>query len=103
MYLSTSDQGIRLPTGAVIHTAADYREVTRTGDAVATYSGPLSCTLDDYLYVCNIHVVISTALYQFFYTETADGDTRLRETVLLRDLTPYAGVEVDGDGRFDRA
>ena len=103
IYLSMSGQGIRLPTGAVIHAAADFREVTRAGEVVATYSGPLSCTLDDYLYVCNIHVVIGDALNCFFYTETTEGDTRLRETVLLRHLTPCAGADRDGDGPFDRA
>lgn len=101
IYLSVSGQGIRLPTGAVIHAAADYREVTRTGEVVATYSGPLSCTLDDYLYVCNIHVVMGTVLSCFLYAENGAGDSKLEETVLLRDLTPYAGA--DGDGPLDRA
>jgi hypothetical protein len=98
IYLSISGQGITLPTGAVIHAAAEYREVTPAGAVVATYSGPLSCALDDYLYVCNIHVVIGDALYRFFYRETTEGDTRLQETVLLRGLRPDAGTDTDGDG-----
>jgi hypothetical protein len=94
IYLSMGGQGIRLPTGTIIHDAADYREVTRTDSVVATYSGPLTSTLDDYLYVSNIHVVIGSTLYQFFYSENADGDSRLREIVLLRDLTPYSGEDM---------
>jgi hypothetical protein len=94
--LSVSGQGIRLPTGAVIHSASEYCERTRSGDVVTTYSEPLTCALDDYLYVSNIHVVVDTALHRFFWAEESDGGT-LEDTVLLRDLTPYAGENLPFD------
>jgi hypothetical protein len=60
IYLSLSGQGITLPTGEVIHAAPAYVEMTPDGDIVHTYSGPLTSTLDDYLYVSNIHVVLGS-------------------------------------------
>jgi hypothetical protein len=90
IYLSLSGQGITLPTGEVIHAAPRYVEVTCDGDIVHTYSGPITSTLDDYLYVSDIHVVLGSALHSFFWSETLDSE-RLKDSVVLDGLIPYTG------------
>ena len=54
------------------------------------YGGPWTSTLEEYLYVSDIHVVVRSSLYKFFWTERYGREGELHGEVCLRDLEPVA-------------
>jgi hypothetical protein len=84
--LSSSANVVELPNGMQITTASEYFCVSRAGEILVKYSSPWTSTLEDELYVIDIHVVLGSNLYKYFYTERLWHGSRIDGEVLLRDL-----------------
>ncbi len=91
IYLSGSGYGVKLPDGREIKTAAEYFEVSESGWLVKTFSRPNTSTLEDDLFVQNIHVVEGSELVRFSVTENAGGSS-LQQTQIIWGL-----IAVDDD------
>ena len=90
IYLSLSINRVKLPDGNLINSAHEYFRVSADGGVLEWYSGPSTSTLEECLYVINIHSVVQTSLYKFFWTECYDREAELGEKICLRDLEPVA-------------
>ena len=88
IYLSLSSNTVNLPDGTLINSAHEYFRVSAEGSVLEWYSGPSSSTLEECLYVMNIHSVLQTALYEFFWTECYGRQAERREKICLDDLRP---------------
>src|SRR5215208_2987606 len=86
IFLSLSVNRVSLPDGSQINAANEYFRVSAAGDLLEWYRGPSSSTLEECLYVINIHVVIQTLLYELFWTECYGRAPERVETMRLRDL-----------------
>jgi len=86
--LSLSINRVKLPDGNLINSAHEYFRVSADGGVLEWYSGPSTSTLEEYLYVSNIHSVLQTSLYKFIWTECYGREAELGEKVYLRDLEP---------------
>ena len=85
IYLSGSGYGVPLPDGNEIRDAAEFFEFTESGRLVKKYGPPFTSTLEEFLYVTDIHVVIVDALYKFFWIERL-SDRRLEHSRLFHGL-----------------
>lgn len=88
IYLSLSVNRVSLPDGTLINSAHEYFRVSRDGGILEWYRGPWTSTLEECLYVINIHSVLQSTLYEFFWTECYRREAELREEVQLQDLKP---------------
>jgi hypothetical protein len=52
------------------------------------YRGPSTSTLEDCLYVINIHSIQQTSLYKFFWTKCYRRPGEIQEAICLQDLEP---------------
>ena len=88
--LSLSVNRVRLPDGTLINSANEYFRVSSGGEVLERYGDPLSCSVEDYLYVSGIHVVMQSSLYKFLWIERFGHYGKLEEKVCLRGLEPVA-------------
>lgn len=97
--LSLSVNRVKLPDGTLINSANEYFKVSAGGEVLERYRDPWTCSVEDYLYVSGIHVVMGSSLYRFFWTEHFGHEGELEGKVCLRDLEPVA----EGALPFDAA
>lgn len=97
IYLSLSVNRVRLPDGTFIDSAQEYFRVATDGRVLEWYQGPSTSTLEDCLYVINIHAVLQSSLYEFFWTECYGREGEMPEKVCLRGLAPVPGTAVPFD------
>jgi hypothetical protein len=90
IYLSLSLNRVRLPDGTLINAADEYFKVSADGDVLERYAGPFTSTLEECLYVINIHFVMQASLYKFTWTECHGREGELSEQICLSDLEPIA-------------
>lgn len=90
IYLSLSVNRVHLPHGTLINSANEYFRVSADGSVLEWYRGPSTSTLEDCLYVINIHSVVQTSLVKFFWTECYGREGRLEEKLCLHHLEPVA-------------
>ena len=90
IYLSLSVNRVRLPDGTLINSADEYFRVSADGGVLQFYSGPSTSTLEECLYVINIHFVLHSLLYEFFWTECYGSEGEIEGRVCLRGLEPVA-------------
>jgi hypothetical protein len=88
IYLSLSVNSVALPDGSHIDSANEYFRVSSDGSLLEWYRGPSTSTLEDCLYVINIHCILQTTLYKFFWTECYRRPGEIQETTCLRGLEP---------------
>jgi hypothetical protein len=88
--LSLSVNRVKLPDGALINSSNEAR-------VLDWYSGPSTSTLEECLYVINIHYVIGSRLSQFFWTGCYGREPELEETVCLRGLDAIAADQIPFD------
>jgi hypothetical protein len=67
-------EGIRLPHGEVIHSAATYYVVMPDGMVARTYPAPWAYSLEDTLYIGSIHVVVAGQLVEFLWKDVFSHD-----------------------------
>lgn len=86
--LSLSRNRVLLPDGSQIRDACEYFRIGPDGSLLQHYRGPQTSTVDDELYVFDIHVVIGDTLHRCSWIEHfRDGD-ELRDRVCLTGLAP---------------
>lgn len=90
IYLSLSVNRVKLPDGALINSANEYFRVSADGEVLEWYDGPVSSTLEECLYVINIHCVMQSSLYAFTWTECYGREAELGEKICLHGLEPVA-------------
>jgi hypothetical protein len=90
IYLSLSVNRVRLPDGTLINSANEYFRVSAGGEVLQRYGDPLTCSVEDYLYVSGIHAVVQSSLYKFLWIERFGHDSKLEGEVCLRGLEPVA-------------
>ena len=98
VYLSLSVNRVQLPDGSLIHSAYEYFHLSADGSVLKWYREPWTSTLEDCLYVMNIHSVIGRSLYEFSWTECYGRAPALEEKVCLRDLQPVPLNRLPLDG-----
>ena len=86
IYLAASSDRVRLPDGTFINAANEYFEVSPREKVLKHYGSPWTTTLEDTLYVCGIHVVIASALYEFTWSQRSFREGELTQQVRLEDL-----------------
>jgi len=86
VYLSLSVNRVRLPDNSYINTAHEYFRVSSEGEILERYNEPSTSTLEDCLYVINIHVVLRSSLYECFWTECYGRPGQLEAKILLQNL-----------------
>lgn len=84
--LSLSVNRVRLPDNSSIHSAQEYFRVSGNGDILEHYKAPFTSTLEDCLYVIDIHVVLRSSLYEFFWTECYGRPGELEAKILLPSI-----------------
>ena len=95
--LSMSGGTVRLSDGTCVDSAREYFRVSVDGEVQQRYGGPWTSTLEDELYVSDIHVVLGSTFRRIFYVERLWREQRAEETVLLEDLTPVQRSELAFD------
>jgi hypothetical protein len=90
IYLSLSVGRVRLLDGTLINSAHEYFKVSADGSVLEWYRGPSTSTLEECLYVINIHSVLQTSLSEFFWTECYGRAGEIQEKLILRGLEPLA-------------
>lgn len=98
IHLSGSGYGVKLRDGREITTAAEYFEVSESGRLVKTFSRPNTTTLEDDLFVQNIHVVVGSELVRFFVTENAQN-TSVNPAQIIRGLVAIGDDELPFDAK----
>jgi hypothetical protein len=88
IYLSLSVNRVRLPDGTLINSANEYFRVSADGIVLEWYAGPSTSTLEECLYVINIHAVVQTSLYKFPWIECYGREAQLEEKICLPHLEP---------------
>ena len=88
LYLSLSVNRVKLPDGSLIDSTHEYFRVSAEADVLEWYRGPWTSTLEECLYVTDMHFVLQTSLYKFFWTECYGRAPGLQQTICLRDLEP---------------
>jgi hypothetical protein len=88
---------IQRTNGEILEESAEYYKATEAGDIVTVYSAPLTSSLEDDLYVVNIHLVIESTLYRFMWRERYGGDTELNTEIEIGGLVPFAGTTLPFD------
>lgn len=88
IHLSLGINRVALPDGSLIDSANEYFRVAVDGSVLEWYRGPSTSTLEDCLYVINIHCILQTTLYKFFWTEYYRRPGEIQETICLRGLEP---------------
>ena len=88
--LSLSINRVPLPDGTLINSANEYFRVSADGGVLEWYRGPSTATLEDCLYVFNIHAVLQASLYRFFWTECYRREGQLEERICLPHVKPVA-------------
>jgi hypothetical protein len=84
--LSLSVNRVKLPGGTLVDSANEYFRVSADGGILEWYRGPSTSTLEDCLYVINIHAVVQTSLVKFFWTECYGREGQLEEKICLHHL-----------------
>lgn len=84
--LSLSVNRVRLPDNTLIESAKEYFRVATHGEILEHYKAPFTSTLEDCLYVIDIHAVIRSSLYEFFWTECYGRPGELEARVRLQNL-----------------
>jgi hypothetical protein len=97
IYLSLSVNRVELPDGSLINSANEYFRVSAGGEVLSRYGEPRSSSVEDYLYVSGIHVVMRSSLYKFLWIERFGHDSKLEGEVCLRDLEPVAAEALPFD------
>lgn len=86
--LGLSRNRVRLPDGSLIRESSEYVRIGPDGALLQRYPGPRTSTVDDDLYVFDIHVVLGDALHRCTWIENfRDGD-ELRDSVCFSGLEP---------------
>jgi hypothetical protein len=88
---------IQRTNGEIIEESAEYYKATEAGDIVTMYSAPMTSSLEDDLYVVNIHLVIESTLYRFLWRERYGGDTELNTEIEIVGLVPFARTTLPFD------
>ena len=96
IYLSLRINRVELPDGSLINSAQEYFRVEE-GRVLEWYPGPFSSTLEECLYVVDIHAVLRTSLYRFSWTECYGREPELREQICLPHLKPATEEELPFD------
>ena len=86
IYLSMSVNRVRLPDDALIDSAKEFFRVSENGDILQHYKPPFTSTLEDCLYVIDIHAVLRSSLYEFFWTECYGRPGHLEAKIVLQNL-----------------
>ena len=82
--------GVGLPDGERFDDAAEYYEID-AGKVIKKYGEPLPFSIEDEMTVSNIHRVIGTALYKFYWSQPYRHEPRMEVRMLLHGLQPYEG------------
>ena len=86
IHLSLSVNRVRLPDNTSIDSAEEYFRVSKHGQVLEHYKAPFTSTLEDCLYVIDIHAVLRASLYEFFWTECYGRPGELEAKILLQNL-----------------
>jgi hypothetical protein len=97
IYLSLSVNRVKLPDGTFVNSAHEYFRVSSDGSVLEWYQGPSTSTLEDCLYVINIHTVMQSSLYEFFWTECYSRESELQQQMCLGGLAPVTSNELPFD------
>ena len=97
VYLSLSVNRVKLPDGTLINSAHEYFRVSADGSILQWYRSPSSSTLEECLYVINIHAVLQMSLYEFSWTECYGHTPELEQRIYLRGLVPVTQNELPFD------
>ena len=81
---------IRLPNGEVLSHATEFRVVTREGKLVTTYPPPRAYSLEDTLYIYDIHVVSGGQLYRYFWQQPWRYEEMIEAQCVLTGLVECA-------------
>lgn len=94
--LGLSRNRVRLPDGSLVRESCEYFRTGPDGGLLQRYPGPQTSTVDDDLYVFDIHVVLDGALHRCTWIENfRDGD-ELRDRVCLSGLMSATIGELPG-------
>jgi hypothetical protein len=97
--LSMSGNDVQLSDGTCINSAREYFRVSADGEVHERYCGPWTTTLEDELYVSDIHIVSGSTFRRIFYIERLWRERRVEETILHDGLTPVQPVELPFDAK----
>jgi hypothetical protein len=97
IFLSLSVNRLSLPDGSQIEASHEYFRVSGSGNVLEWYRGSSTSTLEECLYVINIHAVIQRSLYEFFWTECYGRKPERAETLRLRNLELVANPDLPFD------
>ena len=86
IYLAASTDRVQLPDGTLFNSASEYFQVSASGEVLEYYGGPWTTTIEDWLYVSGIHVVLGSELYECYWAQRCFKEGELRQQVLLQDL-----------------
>ncbi len=94
IHLSLSVNRVLLPGGERINSANEYLRVSGSGDVLEWFRGPRTSTLEEYLYVSDIHCVLDATLRRFFWTERHGCEEEILAKTLIERLVVVSESEV---------
>jgi hypothetical protein len=97
IYLSLSVNRLKPPDGTLIRSAHEYFRVSAKSSVLEWDQASSTSTLGDCLYVINIHDVLQSSLYEFFWTECCSCAREMHEKACRPGLAPVTDTSLPFD------